>query len=59
LEACAGCIHVEEKKAWCKEMGLPCTINPVFGFKMLGIACAGLSFENYESELELFNTESK
>ncbi|WP_372935222.1 hypothetical protein [Mariniphaga sediminis] len=54
LEACAGCIHIDEKEAWCKDMGLPCTINPHFGFSMLGMACMGLGREEREPELNLF-----
>lgn len=55
VEACAVCKYLNQKESWCKEYGLPCTVNPVFGFSMLGMACRGADFEALEPELELFN----
>ena len=50
-EACAGCFHLDEKESWCRLRGLPCTVNPIFGLKMIGMACQGVGKELRQKEL--------
>lgn len=56
ITACVGCVHLEKENAWCKSVGLPCTVNPVLSFSMgcIGMACCGVGYEAEEIQLELF-----
>jgi|GEM_PF-6252029 hypothetical protein len=54
-QACHGCIHLDLDNAWCKDFGLPCTVNPMFGFSMLGMACGGCGLE--KQQMELFSAD--
>lgn len=51
---CIGCIHLNEKEAWCKLQGLPCCVNPILTFRqgMIGMACMGTGREEHK-QLEL------
>lgn len=48
-QACSSCIHL--RNDWCNHIGLPCAVNPVFGFKMTGMACQGVGIEERQKEL--------
>lgn len=51
---CEGCIHLNEKEAWCNYQGLPCTYNPILtpSTGMIGMACMGTGREEHK-QLEL------
>jgi hypothetical protein len=44
-ETCSGCKH--QDRDWCKQVGLPCTVNPILTFKegIIGMACMGVGYE--------------
>jgi hypothetical protein len=56
-EMCVGCIHLDEKEAWCGLQELPCTVNPVLSFRCgeTGMACCGAG--KVKREPELFDDE--
>lgn len=56
IQVCKDCTHLDDKEAWCNYIGLPCTVNPCFGFGMIGMACAGVGFEKQQLELSLFTS---
>lgn len=47
---CIGCIHLNEKEAWCNYQGLPCTYNPILtpSTGMIGRACYGAAKEEHQ-----------
>lgn len=54
--SCSGCIHLDNKEAWCNLQGMPCTVNPLLTYNtgMIGMACFGaVKTENKQLELEL------
>lgn len=57
---CIGCIHLNEKEAWCNLQGLPCCVNPITTYQMgmLGMACMGVGREEYK-QLEIFNDHDR
>ena len=50
MSGCVGCIHLNEKEAWCNYQGLPCTYNPILtpSTGMIGMACYGVGKEEHE-----------
>ncbi len=55
--ACSGCVFLDRDNCWCKYAGLPCNVNPTYGFKMLQMACGGAAFEPHELTLTIFEQE--
>jgi hypothetical protein len=53
---CEKCVHLDKVEAWCKLMGLPCTVNPILSFRegIVGLACMGAGKELPNTQLELF-----
>lgn len=50
---CIGCDH--RRGAWCKLMGLPCSVNPILSFRqgMLGMACMGAGHTQHQDVPEV------
>lgn len=50
---CEDCIHLDVGNAWCKLIGLPCTVNPIITFKegVVGMACMGLGKNKLQPNL--------
>lgn len=53
-EGCEGCVHLDSKSSWCKDMGLPCQVSSFWGFTALGMACSGAGYKAEQPELNLF-----
>ncbi|MDR1562277.1 MAG: hypothetical protein LBS54_04210 [Dysgonamonadaceae bacterium] len=50
---CYGCLHLNEKEAWCNCVDFPCTVNPILSFRygMIGMACMGTCMTKREPDL--------
>jgi hypothetical protein len=55
--ACIGCVYLDEKCAWCNDVDLPCTVNPILSFQygITGTACCGAGI--FKKEPTLFDDD--